>query len=808
MFMMVFGCTKEEPAETQKQEMSTSGTQELTVAEAKDIAREAYVYGFPMVVNYKTMYMYFVNEKSPEYKGPFNYLGCDARVFTPDDKAVVTPNSDTPYCMFWVDLRQEPVVISVPDMEPERFYHFQLIDLYTHNFAYIGTLTTGNGAGKYLIAGPGWKGQTPKGINKVIHCETDFFFVVVRTQLFNPEDIDNVKKIQDAYDLKGLSAYLGQEAPPAAPKIDFPEWKEGEQFNAGAFTYIDFMMSLISPVKEEKELFDRFAKIGLSTDEKFEITNFSPEIAEALAEGVKEGFREMEAFIEKESKDPLGSAKIFGTREFLKESAQKNYNQPNFYIMRAVAANMGLYGNSGAEAIYPTYLVDSEGAPLNASGNNYTLTFKKGELPPVKSFWSLTMYDGKTQLFIHNPLDRYLLNSTMLDQFVKEEDGSMTFYIQKDSPGKDKEANWLPAPDGPFYVVMRLYGPEKTALEGRWTPPKVKKADGSTGVTNSLASDKPAQGKKVTVANFVRAETDHMIRANMKAQGIKIGRLNHSRNFTTPDNQPVIRMNQDTLYSGTLLDLSKPAKITLPEVGGRYMSMQVVNQDHYMFVESKPGTYKLTKDSVGTRFASVIIRTFVDVGDPEDLKKAHAAQDAIKLTGGGDGPFEAPDWNTDDLAVARKALNDFAVLGFDSAYAFGRKEEVRPVDHIIGTAAGWGGLPRSAATYIVAGVEENDGKKPHAVTVKDVPVDAFWSVTVYNADGYLEANDRGVNSYNNLSAKPNEDGSITIHLGGCEDGRMNCIPITPGWNYAIRMYEPRKEILDGTWKFPRIKPVK
>ena len=312
--------------------------------------------------------------------------------------------------------------------------------------------------------------------------------------------------------------------------------------------------------------------------------------------------------------------------------------------------------------------------------------------------------------------------------------------------------------------------------------------------------------KDVNVANFVRAETDHMLRANMQTFGMKIGALTHLRQPTTPDKQTVIRMNQDTLYSATVLDLSMPVKLTLPEAGGRYMSMQVVNQDHYMFVEAKPGTYELTEDAVGTRFAYVTIRTFIDVLDPDDLAQAHAAQDAIELTGGGDGPFAAPDWNTDKLAMARKALSDLAVLGFDATYAFGRKEEVRPVDYLVGAAAGWGGLPRSAAMYTMDSVDENDGKTPHAVTVKDVPVDAFWSITVYNADGYLEANDRGVNSYNNFSAQPNEDGSYTIHFGGCEDGRVNCIPISPGWNYAIRMYEPEAEILDGSWVFPEIVP--
>ena len=311
----------------------------------------------------------------------------------------------------------------------------------------------------------------------------------------------------------------------------------------------------------------------------------------------------------------------------------------------------------------------------------------------------------------------------------------------------------------------------------------------------------------VNVENFVRAESDHMFRANMKAFQVSIGKFTHLREPTTAKNQPVIRMNQDTLYSASLLDLSKPVTITLPEVGGRYMSMHVVSQDHFCFVEAKPGTYTLTEDNVGTRFALVSMRTFYDAADSKDLVKAHAAQDKIEISGGGKGPFEAPDWNTEQLAVARKALNDLAVLGFDTTYAFGRKEEVRPIDHLVGAAAGWGGLPVTAAMYILDSVEKNDGETPYAVTVKDAPVDAFWSITVYNADGYLEANDLGRNSLNNFSAKLNEDGSCTIHFGG-DPKSENYLPITKSWNYAIRMYQPRKEILEGKWTFPGIKPVK
>ncbi len=314
-------------------------------------------------------------------------------------------------------------------------------------------------------------------------------------------------------------------------------------------------------------------------------------------------------------------------------------------------------------------------------------------------------------------------------------------------------------------------------------------------------------GQEVNLETFVRAETDHQFRTNLIAMDVGVGELFHLREPTTPDNQPVIRMNQDTFYSSAILDLSEPVEITLPDADGRYMSLQVVNQDHYMFVESGPGTYRLTQEEVGTRFASISIRTFADVTDPQDIERAHEAQDAIEMKGGGDGPFEAPDWDTERLAIMRKAFNDVAALGFSAQYAFGREDEVRPVDYIVGAAAGWGGLPSTAAMYVMDAVAANDGTTPHAVSVADVPVDAFWSITVYNADGYLEANDLGRNSYNDVSAEANPDGSFTIHFGGCDDGRVNCLPITPGWNYAIRMYEPRQEILDGDWTFPPIEPV-
>lgn len=481
---LLAGCEKEgvdqtanvgssEPAQTSAQ----AANEKISVDEARSTAREAYIYGFPMVMNYKTIYNYVVDTQNPEYKGPFNQLACVARLYTPEDKAIVTPNADTPYCMFWMDLRAEPAVLTVPEMEPERFYHFQLIDLYSHNFAYVGTLTTGNGAGKFLIVGPDWEGQKPDGISDVIRSETPFVFSVTRTQLFGSSDLAKVKEIQGSYSLQLLSAFLGTEAPSAKALPDFPEWVEGSQFDERFFGYLNFMLSLLEkPGKGEKPLWDSLARLGIEPGNSFDFAALSPEIQQALKAGVEEGFGEMEKLIRDEAKDPLASSKILGTREFLTESANKNYGHKNHHLIRSVAAHMGLYGNSAAEAIYPTYLIDADQQPFNASVNRYTLTFEKGKLPPVTAFWSLTMYDGKTQLFIENPLNRYLLNSSMMKQFKLEDDGSLVLHIAKDSPGKEYESNWLPAPDGPFYMVLRLYGPEAEALEGKWLSPPLRKS--------------------------------------------------------------------------------------------------------------------------------------------------------------------------------------------------------------------------------------------------------------------------------------------------------------------------------------------
>lgn len=226
-----------------------------------------------------------------------------------------------------------------------------------------------------------------------------------------------------------------------------------------------------------------------------------------------------------------------------------------------------------------------------------------------------------------------------------------------------------------------------------------------------------------------------------------------------------------------------------------------------MFVNTEPGRHKLTKEKVGSRYAMLTVRLFVDANDSQDIEAANALQDNLKIEGGGAGPLEVPYWDQEQLKTARGALNTLAKLGMDASRAYGTREDTHPIDHLVGAAAGWGGLPAKNAFYLLESVKNNDGT-PYAVTAKDVPVNAFWSITVYNADGYLDENPQGAYSFNNQTAKQNDDGSITIHFGGCDDGRVNCLPISQGWNYAVRMYEPRPEILDGSWTFPTIKSVR
>ncbi len=313
----------------------------------------------------------------------------------------------------------------------------------------------------------------------------------------------------------------------------------------------------------------------------------------------------------------------------------------------------------------------------------------------------------------------------------------------------------------------------------------------------------------VTVDTFARAESDRYFAANAKDAG-GTGKFKHSREPASIDNQTVIRLNRDTLYSFGVFDLAAgPVTIALPAAGKRFMSLMIVNQDHYVQLvayDAQPHT--LSEANMGTRYVTAVVRTLVDPNDPKDLTEVHKLQDAIKVTQAGVGKLELPDWDQASLTEIRNALLVLAKHSSGFRGSFGAKGQVDPIHHLIGTAAGWGGNPDKDAAYEGATPARNDGKTVYRLTVPaSVPVDGFWSISLYDAKGFFEKNPQGAYSVNNITAAKNADGSVTVQFGGCDGKVPNCLPIMPGWNYLARMYRPRAEILDGKWKFPEPQAV-
>ncbi len=431
------------------------------------IAEQAMIYGFPLVMNYGVMYESNIDTTSSQFRAPINQLANTARVFTPKDTSVVTPNSDTPYSMVQLDLRAEPMVICVPAVPKERYYSVQLVDMSTFNYGYIGSRTTGNDAGCFMVTGPDWKGETPKGIAKVFENKTQFGLTIFRTQLFNPADIENVKKIQAGYKVQPLSAFLGTPAPATAPAVAWPAIDK-DKAKTDFFNYLAFLLQFIPAQPNEAGIRADLAKIGIEPGKPFDTSKLSVAQKAGLLAGMKAGSDKLQGQAKTLGKMVNGwsVAKIDNTREAVGDD----------WLRRAAVAQAGIYANDYQEALYPMVRADASGAVLDGSKSSYTITFPASALPPVNAFWSVTMYDGKTQLLIDNPINRYLINSPMLPDLKKNPDGGFTIYVSNKSPGADKESNWLPAPNGDIYMVMRLYWPKLDQLEG-WQPPAVVKAE-------------------------------------------------------------------------------------------------------------------------------------------------------------------------------------------------------------------------------------------------------------------------------------------------------------------------------------------
>jgi len=431
-----------------------------TPAEARKIAADAYIFNYSMVLMYRTMYLQAINKQSPSFSGGFGewlHLGMS----TPEDTDIVSPNNDTPYSYAWVDVRAEPWVLTMPKIEDKRFYTSQWDDLWGFVLDNPGSDIDGNGGVSVLLASPGWDGDLPKGVARVVKGETDFLGTLTRTQAFDAADLPNVQAIQKQYKLEPLSAYLGTKAPAAAPAINWMDWIEGDEKTSKFWEYAAFLLPYTNPNKMDKKTLSDMAKIGLVSGKPFDSSKLDKDMQDALAGGMKDAL----ASLGKQATTFDDPSLFFKSRADMKTD----------YDNRALGVFVGLFGNVKAVSIYFAEPKDADGEFFDGSKASYDIHFTKDQIPDVKNFWSWTMYKLPQRWLVANPIKRYSIGSAT-PGLVTADDGSITIHVSAKSPGKDKESNWLPAPDGPFWLVLRTYGPGESIADGSWKMPPIPKA--------------------------------------------------------------------------------------------------------------------------------------------------------------------------------------------------------------------------------------------------------------------------------------------------------------------------------------------
>ena len=440
----------------------------LTPEEAKQISEEAFIYAYPMLEHYKMMFAMAMYPESGAYNAAFNILANNSKLNGPQDTIIVRPNNDTFYSAVWFDLSVQPQILSVPEITDGRYYSFQIIDMYTYNIDYVGSRKTGNGAGKYMFTGPDWEGVVPEGIDKVIPSEGNYLLALGRTQVFGPDDIEQAQAVMNGYQVESLGQYMGQDMQiMASPLLNLPPYNPQKSIDENFIGYFNALMAMGKIHPSEKDMFERFAKIGIEPGQPYNSDNYDAEIIKAVREGIESGRKK---FIEASTR--LGERKnqwqlvagAFGTRQAMEGK----------YLTRAAAAYFGLWGNDLEEAFYPESTFDADGDELDGSKHAYILHFQEDELPPAKAFWSLTMYKLPEQLLIDNEIDRYIIGSDTKG-LQYNSDGSLDIYIQKDKPDEDKISNWLPANDGLFSLQTRIYWPEPKALNPLYAMPAIQK---------------------------------------------------------------------------------------------------------------------------------------------------------------------------------------------------------------------------------------------------------------------------------------------------------------------------------------------
>nr|WP_198999510.1 DUF1254 domain-containing protein [Flavobacterium sp. ASV13] len=457
---LFISCKDNKKTETESSsDIKSQNFSQLDTTEIRSLVKDVYIYSFPMIMNYYTMYTQAVDSTNDAYAGgfgKFRHYG----FYTYKNRDIVSPNNDTPYSWAWLDLRDEPWVLYLPSIK-NRYYTSQWDDLYGYVLDNPGAIKDGTDGGYYLIAAPDWKGELPAGIKRVIKGESTILGTLTRTGAFGEADLVNVRKIQRQYKLIPLHEYLKKEAPAKkASPIKWIPMKRGDELEADVFKYVNFILPYTIPNDKDKAVNDKLAKLGIGAGKTWDSSKFTPEEKAAVEGGIKDAIKELMAYRE----TLTFYNRCFGIREQLKDN----------YTARALGVILGIFGNQSEQAVYSGLHNDDKGQPFDArNGAVYKMTFKKEQIPNVKYFWSLTMYDIN-RFMTQNDLNRYSLGSR--EKSVKiNKDGSIDFYFSHVSPGKEFESNWLPAPDALFLVAFRNYGPDQTLINETYKIPPVVK---------------------------------------------------------------------------------------------------------------------------------------------------------------------------------------------------------------------------------------------------------------------------------------------------------------------------------------------
>ncbi len=438
---------------------------ELNLAEFERISSEAYVFFYPMLQHYKTMYRSAIAGRKGIAPRGFNKYNHRTKLLGPDFKLIVGPNNDTLYSSVWLDLRDEPIVLSIPPFPDNRYYSFQLIDMYVNNLDYIGQRSTGNQGGKYLIVGPDYTGGAVEGIDKIIHSQSAIVFVIGRTLVDGEEDVPNVIAIQEQMKLTPLSRFLGTPAPEKKPALNFPEYKADKATSYEFVNYVNFFLSFTDIHPGDSALFGEFSQIGITNKSTDIATGFSSKQLSAITRGAKAAHAKISAATSSFGVEVNGwnlSTSGFGNRESRRDNL----------MARAAGAMTALYGNDKEENSSFITFSDGAGKKLDGSTQQYTIQFAPGETPPAQAFWSLTMYQVPGVTLVENVINRYSIGDRTKGLSF-ETDGSLIIYLQRDMPSADKQSNWLPAPDGPFAIALRMYRPSSAVFNGQWKPPSL-----------------------------------------------------------------------------------------------------------------------------------------------------------------------------------------------------------------------------------------------------------------------------------------------------------------------------------------------